>query len=102
MFIHPFINLLIYSKDNVIVWKKNHANDYAATYYTYKLQHLKPSRSSSVLFIRHTLFFFPEIDECSSNPCMNAATCHDAVNAYTCDCHEAYSGDHCQGKSSSK
>ena len=37
-----------------------------------------------------------DINECSSNPCMNGATCTDAVNAYTCGCVAGYTGSHCE------
>ena len=37
-----------------------------------------------------------DIDECSSNPCMNGATCTDAVNSYTCACVAGYTGTHCE------
>ena len=41
-------------------------------------------------------FYFLDIDECSSTPCQNSATCNDAVNAYTCDCAAGYTGTHCE------
>ena len=37
-----------------------------------------------------------DINECSSNPCMNGATCTDAVNSYTCACVPGYTGTHCE------
>ena len=37
-----------------------------------------------------------DIDECSSNPCMNGANCTDAVNSYTCACVAGYNGTHCE------
>ena len=37
-----------------------------------------------------------DIDECSSNPCMNGAACTDAVNSYTCACVAGYTGTHCE------
>ena len=27
-----------------------------------------------------------DIDECSSDPCQNGATCNDEVDGYTCEC----------------
>ena len=38
------------------------------------------------------------IDECSSNPCQNGATCNDQVNMYDCSCAAGYSDTHCHGK----
>ena len=38
----------------------------------------------------------PDIDECSSNPCENGATCSDGINSYTCNCAIGYSGVDCE------
>ncbi len=37
-----------------------------------------------------------DINECSSSPCVNGATCTDAVNSYTCACVAGYTGPHCE------
>ncbi len=37
-----------------------------------------------------------DINECSSRPCMNGATCSDAVNSYTCVCVAGYTETHCE------
>lgn len=39
-----------------------------------------------------------EIDECASNPCVNGATCVDAINGYSCRCQAGYmyAGTTCQ------
>ena len=37
-----------------------------------------------------------EIDECSSNPCANGATCTDLINDYECACVDGYEGDNCE------
>ena len=36
-----------------------------------------------------------DINECISNPCVNGATCTDAVDAYTCACVAGYTGPQC-------
>ena len=38
----------------------------------------------------------PDIDECSSSPCQNGATCEDQRNGYVCRCDSEYSGVHCE------
>ena len=37
-----------------------------------------------------------DIDECSSNPCLNGAACNNEVNQYTCTCLSGYTGDRCE------
>lgn len=37
-----------------------------------------------------------EIDECSSDPCLNGGTCEDLVNIFVCDCETGWSGENCQ------
>ena len=39
--------------------------------------------------------FFPEIDECASNPCMNNGTCTDDVNTFHCACVKGFTGRNC-------
>ena len=36
-----------------------------------------------------------DIDECSSNPCLNGARCQDYVDSYTCTCLPGFSGPNC-------
>lgn len=36
------------------------------------------------------------IDECSSNPCLNQGTCDDGVNGYSCRCTVYWEGTRCQ------
>ena len=51
------------------------------------------------------VFFYPsliiaDIDDCTDQPCQNGATCIDAVNDYTCNCVDGYTGKNCNiGKS---
>jgi len=37
------------------------------------------------------LFYIPDINECSSDPCQNGATCIDDVNGFACDCSDGFS-----------
>ena len=37
-----------------------------------------------------------EINECESSPCVNEATCNDAVNGYECQCLRGFIGIHCE------
>lgn len=39
--------------------------------------------------------FITDIDECSSNPCENNATCNNEINKYTCTCLPGYAGYNC-------
>ncbi|KAI0217207.1 hypothetical protein LSAT2_030911 [Lamellibrachia satsuma] len=36
-----------------------------------------------------------DINECGSNPCRNGGTCTDALNKYSCTCHNGYEGTNC-------
>ena len=42
------------------------------------------------------MFSVVDINECTSSPCMNGATCTDAVNSYTCGCVAGYMGTDCE------
>ncbi|ESN91540.1 hypothetical protein HELRODRAFT_70552, partial [Helobdella robusta] len=37
-----------------------------------------------------------ELNECASNPCLNAATCLNLVNQFKCICTDEFTGTHCQ------
>ncbi|PNI42737.1 ACAN isoform 3 [Pan troglodytes] len=37
-----------------------------------------------------------DIDECLSSPCLNGATCVDAIDSFTCLCLPSYEGDLCE------
>ena len=41
-------------------------------------------------------FSVADINECTSSPCMNGATCTNTVNAYTCGCVAGYMGTNCE------
>ena len=37
-----------------------------------------------------------EIDECSSDPCENGATCMDLIGMYDCSCVDGFTGAQCE------
>ena len=39
---------------------------------------------------------FSDINECSSEPCMNGATCDDRINNYVCTCTPGWTGTDCE------
>ena len=41
-------------------------------------------------------YFFAEIDECESAPCLNGGACTDRINYFQCSCAAGYQGDRCQ------
>ena len=41
-------------------------------------------------------FHFPDINDCSPDPCQNGGTCVDLVGSYRCDCKTGYSGTNCE------
>ena len=38
---------------------------------------------------------FADIDDCAVQRCQNGGTCIDAVNDYTCNCVDGYTGKNC-------
>ena len=49
-------------------------------------------------FFAATFFIlcFPDIDDCSPNPCLHGAGCKDGVNQFTCTCPDGYTGKSCE------
>ena len=37
-----------------------------------------------------------DINECSSNPCLNGGSCTDQVNGYVYSCQPGYAGANCE------
>ena len=50
----------------------------------------------SLLYYTWLFYFDADINDCSSNTCLNGATCIDQVNGYACNCQPGYQGVHCQ------
>ena len=42
------------------------------------------------------IVFITDINECSSNPCLNGGSCTDQLNGYICKCRPGYAGAQCQ------
>ena len=47
-------------------------------------------------YVLQTIFFFTELNECDSTPCLNGALCVDRENALHCHCLASYTGRRCQ------
>ena len=39
--------------------------------------------------------FFPDIVDCTPNPCQNGGSCVDGQNSYTCTCADGWEGTIC-------
>lgn len=37
-----------------------------------------------------------DIDECSSNPCVNSGECENLINSYQCKCLNGFNGVNCE------
>ena len=42
------------------------------------------------------LILFPDVDECSSQPCQNGGVCEDLIDSYACTCQPGFTGLNCQ------
>ena len=54
------------------------------------------NRTNHVLISTPSDDIFLDTDECTGDPCINGATCVDAVNSYSCDCVAGYTGEYCE------
>ena len=54
------------------------------------------------LDLLYLYLYVVEITACSSDPCVNGATCVDHVGSYSCQCVPGYEGTNCQSKLNSK
>lgn len=57
---------------------------------------LRPAVLALVQLIITIFYFFLDINECSSNPCLNNGVCRDRINDYYCACSEDYAGKNCE------
>ena len=48
------------------------------------------------IYIEHESFP-TDIDECSSNPCLNGGTCTELSNGFSCTCFPGFNGTVCDG-----
>ena len=53
-------------------------------------------RSSLARVFPETCVYPLDIDDCSTVPCLNNATCIDAVDDYSCSCVSGYTGEVCE------
>ena len=49
-----------------------------------------------IIISKCEIYLVVDINDCSSSPCMNGATCTEAVNSYACACIAGYTGTHCE------
>ena len=48
------------------------------------------------LTLCHFPFFTVNVNECSSNPCLNNGSCTDLINGFNCTCQSGYYGSRCE------
>ena len=51
--------------------------------------------SHCICFFSFAVFYYLDIDECLSNPCVNGGSCINGVNSYRCNCLSGWEGPHC-------
>ena len=49
-----------------------------------------------IYHVHWLMLFFPDINECTNNPCKNGATCVNLDGSYRCDCKSGYTGNNCE------
>ena len=49
-----------------------------------------------IYHVHWLMLFFPDINECTNNPCKNGATCVNLDGSYLCDCKSGYTGNNCE------
>ena len=61
------------------------------------VQNCQPSvKKLTVCQCSNSVILFTDIDECTSLPCQNWATCLDMVASYKCACADGFTGSHCE------
>ena len=63
-------------------------------FFVFVVQELKKYKGTSFSLIH--VDFFPDIDECESDPCQNEGSCDNGLNRYDCDCTSSWMGVNCQ------
>jgi hypothetical protein len=53
------------------------------------------TKENDVVYIDFIIHAIIDIDDCSTGPCLNGATCNDGIDGYTCTCAPGYTGYHC-------
>ena len=68
-----------------------------------EVYHLSSLLFISILWIeiRLLFFLFSVMDHCHDSPCQNNGTCHNNSKNYTCTCPAEFTGQNCEGVSSS-
>ena len=67
-----------------------------------KIPYLRAPMYHPLYFFINSNDFHADINECSSNPCLNGGACVDQVNGYVCNCQPGYIGSRCQTQLSCK